>query len=341
MSRKTIIYPLVAVTALVLGGLVTKRVNAQQEIEKRFEQLDGNGEITKKEATRSALRGRLKNLIGKIAERKNDNDEVVPAVPAKSMEAPIRQGPKLLTPGEHGIGRFVPDLEFLDLGGVPRKLHGSDANDLTVIAFTSTSCPLSKKYLPTLVELHRDFSTRGVRILLVNCVATDKFEEMKSAVSRFSSDVEYTFDKDSKIGFHLSALSTTDVFILDRSHTIVYHGAIDDQYGFGYSLDAPRYTYLRDALEATLDRRSVLVSATAAPGCLLEKKPIETLLSDVTYHNQISRLLQRHCVECHREGGVGPFALESSNLSFQGSASILLFKVFSFSWKAFLISWSS
>ena len=335
MSRRIVIYSIVAVTALVFGGLVAKRVNAQQEIERRFDQLDGNrdgkltpselheteifkaldldgnGEITKKEATRAALRGALKNLIGKAAERKNNSDEVVPAVPVKPLEAPIRQGPKLLTPGEHGIGRFVPDLDFVDLDGESSNLHESNGSDLTVVAFTSTSCPLSKKYLPTLVDLHRHYSKRGVRFVLVNCVATDKLDEMKGAAARFSSNVEYTFDKDSRFAFHLSALSTTDVFVLDRSHTIVYHGAIDDQYGFGYSIDVPRYSYLRDALEAVLDNRSVLVSASAAPGCLLEKKPTDTVLSDVTYHNQISRLFQRHCVECHREGGVGPFALDS------------------------------
>lgn len=33
--------------------------------------------------------------------------------------------------------------------------------------------------------------------------------------------------------------------------------------------------------------------------------------SSLTYHNQISRLVNRHCVRCHREGGVGPFALDS------------------------------
>ncbi len=32
-----------------------------------------------------------------------------------------------------------------------------------------------------------------------------------------------------------------------------------------------------------------------------------------TYHNQISRLINRHCARCHREGGVGPFALDTYN----------------------------
>jgi hypothetical protein len=36
-----------------------------------------------------------------------------------------------------------------------------------------------------------------------------------------------------------------------------------------------------------------------------------TAPTEITYHNQISRLLQRNCVECHRAGGVGPFALDT------------------------------
>lgn len=223
----------------------------------------------------------------------------------------IRQGPRLLAPGEHGVGRFVPDLEFPLIDGSVARLHGNVGNTLTVIAFTSTSCPISKKYLPTLVDIHRDFASRGVRFLLVNCIATDKREEMQGAAARFHGRVEYVVDTDARLANHLEATSTADVFVLDRSQTVVYHGAIDDQYGFGYSIDEPRSIYLRDALEASLDQRAILVSATAAPGCLLETKPSESAPADITYHNHIARLFQRHCVECHRKGGVGPFALDT------------------------------
>ncbi|MFN7875617.1 MAG: redoxin family protein [Pirellula sp.] len=230
---------------------------------------------------------------------------------AKSLETPIRQGPKLLSPGEHGVGRFISDFSFTDLEGVSRSLHGDPQHRLTVITFTSTSCPLSKKYLPTLVDLHREYAQRGVRFILVNSVATDKVSDMQSAAARFGSNVEYIFDKESAFTSHMSETTTTDAFIIDRSHTLVYHGAIDDQYGFGYSIDKPRYTYLRDALDATLDQRAILVSATAAPGCLIERKSTPSEPTEITYHNQIARPLQRHCVECHREGGVGPFSLET------------------------------
>lgn len=336
MLRKTIIVFGISSLFTVLAGLViAKRLYAQQEIGRRFEQLDGNrdgkvtpnellqtsifkaidmdgdGEITKEEATRAALRGRLKNAFGGAMGGNNSKDEVVPAKPAKHLEPPVRQGPELLVPGEHGIGRFITDMEFALIDGATRRLHGNSKNKLTVVAFTSTSCPLSKKYLPTLIDIQHDFTSRGVRFILVNCMATDKPEEMKAAAARFTSSVEYTFDNGSHLATHLGATSTTDAFVLDSSNTVVYHGAIDDQYGFGYSIDTPRCTYLRDALEAALDQRPILVTATAAPGCVLEKKHAASTSTDLTYHQQISRLLQRHCVECHREGGVGPFALDT------------------------------
>jgi hypothetical protein len=233
---------------------------------------------------------------------------------SKSQQAPetsLRQGPRLLVPGEHGIGRYVADFEFSVQGGSSGRLHDASRSGLTVIAFTSTSCPLSRKYLPTLVQLHRDFAPRGVRFILVNSGAADETQDMQAAAARFESQIEYVFDKDSRFAGHLGATSTTDVFVLNGACTVLYHGAIDDQYGFGYSIDAPRHTYLRDALNAALERRPILVSATAAPGCRLEPKLAASAVAEITWHNQIARLLQRHCVECHREGGVGPFKLDT------------------------------
>ena len=309
--------------------------HAQQNLEQRFERLDrnrdgkltadelrqpaifkmldadGDGEITHREAASASQLGRGRGGLGGALGSESANEEIVPATPAELLRSPVRQGPELLVPGEHGVGRFVADFDFLDLKATPGKLHGDSDVAATVVAFTSTSCPISKKYLPTLVGLQQEFAPRSVRMILVNCVATDKLEEQQVAAARFKPPVEYIFDQDSTLATHLGATSTTDVYVLDRSHTVVYHGAVDDQYGFGYSIDAPRHAYLRDALEATLAQRAVLVAATAAPGCVLNQPQTTKSLTEVTYHNQIARLLQRHCVECHRDGGVGPFALDT------------------------------
>ncbi len=223
----------------------------------------------------------------------------------------VRQAPTLLTPGEHGIGRYLSNFEVRDVRGTTSELHRNAKSGLTVIAMTSTTCPISKKYLPTLVDLHREFSSRDVRFVLVNCIASDKIDEMVEVTKRFDADIEYVFDKDAYIATQLAATSTTDVYLLDASNTVLYHGAIDDQYGFGYSLESPRNTYLRDAINTALDGRSIMIPATAAPGCALDLQSVAVKNTDVTYHQHIARLMQRHCIECHREGGVGPFKLDT------------------------------
>ena len=64
-------------------------------------------------------------------------------------------------------------------------------------------------------------------------------------------------------------MTTTEAFVLDAKRTLVYRGAVDDQYGFGYTLNAPRRTYLRGAMDAVLAGQAPDISATSAPGCEL------------------------------------------------------------------------
>ena len=53
------------------------------------------------------------------------------------------------------------------------------------------------------------------------------------------------------------------------------------------------------------------VAATDAPGCDLHLDAAQGNTTSITYYGQITRILQRHCLECHRDGGIGPFPLET------------------------------
>jgi mono/diheme cytochrome c family protein len=110
----------------------------------------------------------------------------------------------------------------------------------------------------------------------------------------------------------LRPTTTTEVFVLDAARTLVFRGAVNDQYGLGYSKPAATRNYLREALDAVLRGESPPVEAITAPGCALDlEAPVAATAATPTYHREISRIMQAHCVECHREGGLGPFALES------------------------------
>ena len=107
--------------------------------------------------------------------------------------------------------------------------------------------------------------------------------------------------------------TTTEVFVLDAARTLVYRGAVDDQYGFAYALNEPRHTYVVDALDAVLAGRLPNIAATSSPGCelLYTEESVSQEETPVTYHNRVSRIIQNNCLECHRDGGPAPFALES------------------------------
>ncbi|MCO6458236.1 MAG: redoxin family protein [Pirellulaceae bacterium] len=225
--------------------------------------------------------------------------------------ASVRQGPRRLIPGQHGVGRQVADFEYSDLAGRRQRLSDLADSKAVVVAMTSTSCPLSQKYLPTLAELARTYAPRGVAFVLVNPVATDEAAEMKAVLESLGGQASYVADSDERFARAVGAQTTTDVLVLDPTRTVVYHGAVDDQYGFGYAIDAPRHSYLAEALDAVLAGRQPPVEATEAPGCKLGVAGAPATSSDLTYHGRIARLVERHCVECHREGGVAPFALDT------------------------------
>jgi hypothetical protein len=318
-----------ALAALVAIRGVAEQSAAEKTLQERFKQLDknGDGKITTDELPQSAFfKQRDKNGDGAITLAEAmahlaDSSIAPEATPAPSKEssgskvrshtpaASLRQGPQPLRPSDRGVGRQVADVSFTDLAGETRQLGAFSTQRATVIAMTSTSCPLSKKYLPTLAKLAETYSSREITWVLVNPRATDKPADMQAAAALLAGKALYVHDPKGALAHAVGAVTTADVIVLDAARTVVYHGAIDDQYGQGYAVDAPRHRYLADALDLLLANKQPLVAATSAPGCVLELQPKSVTEPSVTYHNRISRIVQANCLECHREGGVAPFSL--------------------------------
>jgi hypothetical protein len=233
--------------------------------------------------------------------------ESKPAAPV--LESP-RQAAKLLPANESGIGTLIPNAEVVTLEGKTMKLAEvtKDGTKAVVIACVSSSCPVGKRYFPTLAALEKEYAAKGVAFLFVGPTKTDA--DLRAALDAAGVKAACVRDPQNQLLKALGATASTDCFVLDAKRTLQYRGAIDDQYGLGYSLEAPRTRLLAQALDAVLDRRTPAIVATEAPGCALDLSAAQpAALGGVTFHNRISRLLQQNCQECHRAGGVAPFPL--------------------------------
>ena len=225
----------------------------------------------------------------------------------------VLEGPKVLAPHSLGVGRLVPDFRSRTISGKQFRLNDIKPAKAVVVAFVSTTCPLSKRSAPTLAKLERDYAERGVHFVFVVPLASNTEAQIREAIRAHGFKGEFIHDTGQEIRSALGARSTTEAFVLDAARTLIYRGAVDDQYGLGYSLDAPRRQHLVEALEAVLANQTPRVSATTAPGCALESAAKRIADGKLDFHSRVSRIVQQHCQECHHAGGVAPFALESYN----------------------------
>jgi hypothetical protein len=204
----------------------------------------------------------------------------------------------------------VPTVEFIGVDGSSKiSIDESPEHKLTVLCFLGTECPLAKLYAGRLQKISTEFES--VRFVGINSNIQDSLPEMKTYIAESGIKFEFAKDYDNRFADELNITRTPEVIVFDSDRKILYRGRIDDQYMPGVSRSAARRHDLRIAIENALAGKSIEVSETQPTGCLLGRKRESASDATVTFANQVSRVLQRNCVECHRDGEIGPFSLET------------------------------
>lgn len=187
--------------------------------------------------------------------------------------------------------------------------------DVVVVVFLGTECPMAKQYAPKLAKLESEFPKGKVAIVGIDANQQDSIQEIAAYAQRHNLKFPVLKDVRNLVADHFGAIRTPEVFVLDKDRVIRYWGRIDDQYGYNNGLGFQRPKASRqDMVEAVNDLlagKEVSVPTTEALGCHIGRVKKVNDASEVTYSNQISRIFQQHCVECHREGRIGPFVMTS------------------------------
>lgn len=208
------------------------------------------------------------------------------------------------------IGRSVADFSLKDVRGKTWSLGDFQSNRLIVVAVLGTECPLAKQYAVKLQKLADGYREQGVAFVAIDANRQDSLTDITAFAKVNSLTFPILKDLNHQVADSLQATRTPEVFVLDAQRIVRYHGRVDDQYAVGgKSRKSPTREDLKTAIEELLEGKQVSVAETAALGCLIGRAREPKNDSTVTYSNQIVRILQKHCVECHRPGEIGPFSL--------------------------------
>lgn len=222
----------------------------------------------------------------------------------------------------------APNFSLLDQKGAFHELayQFRDPNTKAVLLFVhGNGCPIVRKRLPDIKALQETYGPKGIRFFLLNANAQDTREEVAKESAEFSLDLPILLDESQVVARELGIERTGEALLIaGKERAIVYRGAIDDR--LSYQKERPSATThpLAEALESLLAGKEIAQAQTEAPGCKISfQDPAKTKDGQAaSYSDTIAPILKANCVQCHTQGGLGPFPM-SNHGKVQGWAEMI------------------
>ncbi|MBI1344707.1 redoxin domain-containing protein [bacterium] len=203
------------------------------------------------------------------------------------------------------------EFQLQDFRGRTWKSTDFDRHKVLVVASYGVECPLAKLYAPRLQQLADAYKDQGVGFVVIDANRHDSLTEMAAFARDHQWTMPFLKDLNNQLADRLQAERTPEVFVLDADHQVKYRGRIDDQHSVGgHSRPAPTRDDLKLAIDDLLAGREVAVAKTEAVGCIIGRVRPPKPEATITFAEHVAPLLNARCVECHREGEIGPFSLQ-------------------------------
>jgi len=190
--------------------------------------------------------------------------------------------------------------------------YKSKKNQALVVVAFSTVCPLAKRLVPALNRLQQQHDRHGIQFIGLFPNGSDDLRKIAEyAVDLGMAFPVYRDDPENPWHEQLALTTTPSVVVLDTRAgfdvgSVHYRGQVNGAW-FGGGTTNHKQEYLADALDSFVQGEPPSLAETAPSGCAIAKQSYHDLSAhkNVTFHNQVSRLLERRCVACHRAGEPG------------------------------------
>ena len=146
-----------------------------------------------------------------------------------------------------------------------------------VVIFTCNHCPFAKAYQDRIIQLDKDYKTKGYPVIAINpndpeLVPDDSYDNMVIRAKEKGYTFPYLLDEKQEVYRKYGARHTPHAFLLVKNgndYIIKYIGSIDDNYQDATKVTQP---YLANAIDNVIQGKDPDPSETKAIGCSIKDK---------------------------------------------------------------------
>lgn len=196
------------------------------------------------------------------------------------------------------------DFALLDQNGDFHQFSKYRNKEAIVVLSQSNSCAASQTAAAELQKLRSEWEAKNVAFLMINS-AQDDLASIRKAAKDQSIDLPILLDSSQLVAETLNITKAGEVLVLDPERlTVLYRGPLSDH--VAATLTSAQSNSVQDTMDMEVT------------GCDLNIAPKASLASAAPdYATEVAPIIVENCAACHREGGIGPFAM-NSHMMLQG-----------------------
>lgn len=206
----------------------------------------------------------------------------------------------------------VGDFGLIDASGNFHQLSKYGYQHALVIVSQANGCETNYNQNQKYKLLETTYKDRGVSFVMLN--ASDDRSSVASEAKLFDYEWPILIDDAQLVLESLGVSKAGEILVVDPVRAeILYRGPLDQR----ERGDNPAITHLEDAIESAIagETRNLDTVVVEASGCEIafEEKP-QYAANTPDYAADVAPILEEKCANCHRQGGIAPFAMDSHQM---------------------------
>lgn len=173
------------------------------------------------------------------------------------------------------VNEKMPKVDF-ELKSVNEQwitINSQTSDNGLLVIFTCNTCPFVVMWEDRYKLVEQIAEENNIGLVYINSnykkrKSDDSFERMQKHAKKMDYQFPYLLDEKSKLANIFGAKTTPHIFLFDNKNTLVFKGAIDDNYK---EIKKVEKFYLKDAIKQLVSGSEITVSETKAVGCSIKR----------------------------------------------------------------------